>query len=156
MASKFTEETRQIIFEALRENPSVPSAASKAGVSPGTLRSWLRRGEGGDPEFADFALDCAEARRFMKDEIVKALFQTATDSLHPQQTRAAHQLLSTLYPAEFADVKHKVQHERPKESELDLSHLSTEETRMLHRLLKKALNPDNTDVTEVLPGEERR
>ena len=45
MASKFTREIRATIIEALRENPSVPSAASKTGVSPGTLNRWLRQGE---------------------------------------------------------------------------------------------------------------
>ena len=68
MASKFTPERQQLILEALRENPSVPSAASKAGISPVTLNRWLQRAEEGNPEFAEFALEAAEARCTMHDE----------------------------------------------------------------------------------------
>jgi hypothetical protein len=80
----------------------------------------------------------------MKDEIVKALFQTATDSLHPQQTRAAHQLLTTLYPGEFADVKHTVEH-KPKDQEIDLSSLSTEELRAFHKMLKRVTEGEDSE-----------
>lgn len=62
MVRKFTPERQQLILEALRENPSVPSAASKAGISPVTLNRWLQQGEEGDPEFAEFALEAAQAR----------------------------------------------------------------------------------------------
>ena len=81
MASKFTPERQQLILEALRENPSVPSAASKAGISPVTLNRWLQQGEEGNPAFAEFALEASEARRTMKDEVVAALHKTATDEL---------------------------------------------------------------------------
>ena len=137
MASKFTKERQQLILEALRENPSVPSAASKAGISPVTLNRWLQRAEEGNPEFAEFALEAAEARRTMKDAVVAALFRTATDELHPQQTKAAHLLLTNLYPSEFANVKHTVTHKESKDEPLDTSHMPVEEIRQLHRLLKK-------------------
>ena len=88
MASKFTPERQQLILEALGENPSIPSAAGKAGISAVTLNRWLRQGEEGNEEFAEFALEAAEARRTMKDEVVAALYKTATDELHPQQTKA--------------------------------------------------------------------
>ena len=159
MASKFTPEIRATIIEALRENPSVPSAASKAGISPATLNRWLQQGEEGNPEFAEFALETSEARRTMKDEVVAALYRTATDELHPQQTKAAHLLLTNLYPTEFANVKHTVTHKQP-DLELDLSHLSTEEKRAFHKTLKKVLSPDNQKVEaaviEVLPREKQR
>jgi hypothetical protein len=121
----------------LRENPSVPSAASKAGISPVTLNRWLQRGEEGDPKFAEFALEAAEARRTMKDEVVAALYKTSTDELHPQQTKAAHLLLTNLYPTEFANVKHTVSHKHSAEPAYDLSQLPTDELRQLHATLKK-------------------
>jgi len=144
MASKFTPERRQLILEALRENPSVPSAASKAGISPVTLNRWLQQGEEGDPEFAEFALEATEARRTMKDEIVAALYKTATDELHPQQCKAAHLLLTNLFPAEFANVKHTVSH-KSQDPEIDLSSLSQEELRAFHQMLKRVTKGDDSE-----------
>jgi hypothetical protein len=117
---------------------------------------WINDGLSGNEQYREFAL---EARRFMKDEIVAALYKTATDELHPQQTKAAHLLLTNLYPMEFANVRHTVQHKQP-DLELDLSHLSTEEKRAFHKTLKKVLSPDNQKVEaaviEVLPRERQR
>jgi transposase-like protein len=144
MATKFTSERQQIILEALRENPSIPSAASKAGVSPVTLNRWLQRGEEGDPKFAEFALEAAQARRTMKDEVVAALYKTATDELHPQQTKAAHLLLTNMYPTEFANLKYTVTH-KSKDPEIDLSSLSTEELRAFHRMLKRVMKGDDSN-----------
>ena len=144
MASKFTPERQQLILEALRENPSVPSAASKAGISPVTLNRWLQQGEEGNPEFAEFALEAAEARRTMKDEVVAALYKTATDELHPQQTKAAHLLLTNLYPTEFANVKHTVTH-KSKDPEIDLSSLSQEELRAFHKMLKRVTKGEDSE-----------
>jgi transposase-like protein len=149
MASKFTPDRQQLILEALRENPSIPSAASKAGISPVTLNRWLQQGEEGDPEFAEFALEAAEARRTMKDEVVAALYRTATDELHPQQTKAAHLLLQNLYPQEFANVKHTVSH-KAQDPEIDLSSLSQEELRAFHKTLKRVTKGDDSEH-EALP-----
>ena len=136
MATKFTPERQQIILEALRENPSIPSAASKAGISSVTLNRWLQQGEEGDSGFAEFALEAAEARRTMKNEVVAALYKTATDELHPQQTKAAHLLLTNLYPAEFANVKHTITHKQSAPA-YDFSTLPTDELRLFHKTLKK-------------------
>jgi transposase-like protein len=144
MASKFTPERRAIILEALRHNPSTPSAASKAGITPVTLNRWLQQGEEGDREFAEFALEAAGARRTMKDEVVAALYKTATDELHPQQTKAAHLLLTNLYPTEFANVKHTVAH-KSKDPEIDLSKLRTEELRAFHKMLKRVTKGDDSE-----------
>ena len=144
MATKFTPEIRATVIEALRENPSVPSAASKAGISPVTLNRWLQQGEEGNPAFAEFALEAAEARRTMKDEVVAALHKTATDELHPQQTKAAHLLLTNLYPTEFANVKHTVTH-KGKDPEIDLSSLSQEELRAFHKTLKRVTKGDDSE-----------
>ena len=145
MATKFTPEIRATIIEALRENPSVPSAASKAGISPVTLNRWLQQGEEGDPEFAEFALECAESRRCMKDEIVQSLFEIATDRLHPQATKAAKELLSCLYPREFSSVRHVVQHRQQQDPEIDLSSLSQEELRAFHKTLKRVTKGDDSE-----------
>ena len=149
MASKFTKERQQLILEALRENPSIPSAASKAGISPVTLDRWLQQGEEGDREFAEFALECAESRRFMKDEIVQSLFEIATDRLHPQATKAAKELLSCLYPREFSSVRHVVQHKQQQDPEIDLSPLSTEELRAFHKMLKRVTKGDDSEQEAV-------
>jgi len=148
MATKFTPEIRATIIGALRENPSVPSAASKAGINPVTLNRWLQQGEEGNPEFAEFALECAESRRFMKDEIVQSLFEIATDRLHPQATKAAKaakELLSCLYPREFSSVRHVVQHRQQQDPEIDLSSLSQEELRAFHKTLKRVTKGDDSE-----------
>jgi len=142
MATKFTPEIRATIIEALRENPSVPSAASKAGISSVTLNRWLQQGEEGDPEFAEFALECAESRRHMKDSIVQSLFEIATDRLHPQATK---ELLSCLYPKEFSSVRHVVQHKQQQIPEIGLSSLSQEELRAFHKTLKRVVSGDDSE-----------
>jgi hypothetical protein len=105
----------------------------------------LQQGEEGDPEFAEFALECAESRRCMKDEVVAALYKTATDELHPQQTKAAHLLLTNLYPAEFSVVKHTVAH-KAEDPEIDLSKLSRDEKRLFHAQLLKVVSGDDDDA----------
>jgi transposase-like protein len=142
MATKFTEETQQIILEALRNNPSVPSAASKAGIAATTLNKWLHEGLEGVEKYQAFALEAAEARRAMKDSVVAALYKTATDELHPQQTKAAHLLLTNLYPTEFANVKHTVSH-KPTDPEINLSALSIDEKRVFHAQLKRIISGED-------------
>jgi len=138
---------------------SIPSAATKAGIHVNTLRTWLQRGEEGDPTFAEFALECAEARMTMKDSIVAALLETALDPMHPQQTKAAHQLLTNLFPSEFANVKHTITQEADKEPALDLSKLPQEELRAFHRTLKRLRSENDADpkspvtVIEVLEAD---
>jgi len=151
MATKFTPEIRAAIIEALRENPSIPSAASKAGIRSVTLNRWLQQGEEGDREFAEFALECAESRRFMKDEIVQSLFEIATDRLHPQATKAAKELLSCLYPKEFSSVRHVVQHKQQQDPEIDLSSLSQEELRAFHKTLKRVTKGDDSEHQALPP-----
>ena len=73
-----------------------------------------------------------------------ALYKTATDELHPQQTKAAHLLLTNLYPAEFANVKHTVSH-KPKDAQIDLSKLPTEDLRLFHRMLKRVMAGDDSN-----------
>jgi transposase-like protein len=74
VSSKFNPERRAIILEALMTNPSIASAAVKAGVTESTLRVWLQKGEEGNPEYQEFAQQAATARAAMKDEIVASLF----------------------------------------------------------------------------------
>jgi hypothetical protein len=78
----------------------------------------------------------------MKDEVVAALYKTATDELHPQQTKAAHLLLTNLYPQEFANMKHTVSH-KGRDPEIDLSKLPTEELRAFHKMLKRVTTGDD-------------
>ena len=137
MASKFTKETQAVILEALKSNPSIPSAATRAGIHANTLRNWINEGEQGNAEFAEFALEAAESRMTMKDAIVAALLETALDTMHPQQTKAAHQLLTNLFPAEFANVRHTIQHQADKSPEYDLKKLPTDELRAFVRTLKR-------------------
>lgn len=80
----------------------------------------------------------------MKDQVVAALKETALDPLHPQQTKAAHLLLTNLYPTEFANVKHTIAH-KPEDPEIDLSSLSTEEARAFHEMLKRVTEGDDSD-----------
>jgi transposase-like protein len=148
MATKFTEETQQIILEALRNNPSVPSAASKAGIAATTLNKWLHEGLEGVEKYQAFALEAAEARRAMKDSVVAALYKTATDELHPQQTKAAHLLLTNLYPTEFANVKHTVSH-KPTDPEINLSALSIDEKRAFHKTLKQIVSGDDDAASAI-------
>jgi transposase-like protein len=137
MSSRFTPEVRETIVTALRQNPSIPSAAVAAGIHTNTLRRWLQEGEEGNPEYSAFALEAAEARSVMKDSIVAALLETALDPMHPQQTKAAHQLLTNLFPQEFSVVRHHVQHQSEKVENIDLSKVPTEDLRQLMKTLKR-------------------
>jgi transposase-like protein len=142
--SKFTPERRSIILAALKINPSVPSAASRAGIHANTLRNWLAEGESGNPTYTEFALEAQEARMTMKDSIVAALLETALDPMHPQQTKAAHQLLTNLFPREFSSVKHVVSHQA-KSEDLDLKALPTDELRQLQKTLRRLRNGPDED-----------
>jgi hypothetical protein len=132
--SKFTPERAAIIIEALKVNPSIPSAAVKAGITDKTIYNWLAKAESGDSAYVEFAQQCATARAVMKDEIVQSLFEISIDRLHPSATKAAHTLLTNLYPTEFANVKHTVAHQA-KPEELDLAKLPTDELRAFRRTL---------------------
>ncbi len=118
------------------------SAASKARIAAVTLNTWLHEGV---EKYREFALEAQEARRCMKDEVVAALYKTATDELHPQQTKAAHLLLTNLYPQEFANVRHTVAH-KPQDPEIDLSRLSVGEKRAFHAQLLKVVSDNNDDA----------
>jgi transposase-like protein len=145
MVSKFNDEIQQVIIDALLENPSVPSAASKAGISAATLRKWIHEGEEGVELYRAFAINAQEARHTLKDEVVKSMAEIATDPLHPQATKAAHLLLTNLYPTEFATVKHTVAH-KAEDPELDLSKLSQAEKRAFHAQLKKIVSGGDDDA----------
>jgi len=135
--SKYTSELHALIVSALKENPSLASAASKAGVGLATLKSWIDKGEGGDEAFVAFALDVAEARAHLKDEILEALKVTALDPMSPQQTRAARELLSSQYPHEFRAAAPEPERKEDPEEEMDTSWLPTDELRTLVQLLEK-------------------
>lgn len=135
--SKFSPELAKLILESFEHNPSITSAASKAGIHYQTLRSWLEKGADGHPEYEQFAIECAGARDRFKDEVVEALRQTALDGLHPQQCKAAQLLLTHLFPTEFASVKHLVSHKADQEPEIDVSALPTDELRRLTKTLRK-------------------
>ncbi|KKL60475.1 hypothetical protein LCGC14_2204980, partial [marine sediment metagenome] len=54
--TKFTETRRFQILGAIRSDVSYADAAREAGVSPSTLRAWLRRGRrDSDGPYAEFA-----------------------------------------------------------------------------------------------------
>ena len=53
-------------------------------------------------------------------------------------------MLTNLYPAEFAKVKHTVTH-KPKDPEIDLSSLSTDELRQFHKTLKRIMTGEQED-----------
>jgi transposase-like protein len=64
--TKFTQEVRERILDALRTGVWVSTAAEYAGVSYETVRTWLRRGEaelaaGKQSEFTDFSVVVAQA-----------------------------------------------------------------------------------------------
>jgi transposase-like protein len=147
---KFTPERAALILEALKINPSVPSAASRAGIHANTLRNWLAEGESGNPTYTEFALEAQEARMTMKDSIVAALLETALDPMHPQQTKAAHQLLTNLFPREFSSVKHVVSHQA-KSEDVDLSKLPAEELRVFRKTLLKLQSGPDQDLKEAAP-----
>ena len=149
MSSKLTPEIRQKIIENLATNPSIPSAAVRAGIAPNTLRDWLAKGEAGDECYAAFAAEVAKSRAIIKDSVIAALIETACDVHHPQQVRAAAKLLESLYPMEFATVRYEVRHEA-KAHDLDLSKLPRGELRQLHKIIKR-LKSDALEADEVKP-----
>jgi transposase-like protein len=150
MSGKFTEERRAIILEALMTNPSIASAAVRAGISESALRVWLQKGEEGDPVFEEFAQQAATARASMKNEIVQSLYEIAIDRLHPGAVKAAQELLRSLYPREFSSVRHIIAHKAQPE-ELDLAKLPTDELRALGKTLRKLRNGPDQDPKEPTP-----
>ena len=121
-------------------------------MSEGTVRNWLAKGETGDPVYQAFMLECAASRAVMKDAVIEALFKTACDELHPQQTKAAHQLLTNLYPVEFSSVRHVVSHQA-KPEEIDLAKLPTDELRAFRKTLLRLRadgEPKHTPTTEAV------
>lgn len=150
--TKFTPELAAIVIESLKVNPSIPSAAVKAGVTDHTIHNWLSKAEAGDPVYVEFAQQCATARAVMKDEIVQSLFEISCDRMHPQATKAAHTLLTNLYPKEFANVRHNVTHQA-KPEEIDLAKLPTDELRAFRKTLLRLRDggePEHTPTTETV------
>jgi hypothetical protein len=145
MASKFTPERQAIILEKLKRNPSLYSAAAAADITYPTLMRWLERGDDGEEGYAEFLREVEQARTKVKDEIVLSLYEIATDRLHPQAVKAAKELLSCLYPREFSIVRHSIVHKPSKDSEIDLSKLSTEELRAFHDMLKRVTKGDDSE-----------
>jgi hypothetical protein len=94
MSSKLTPEIRQKIIENLATNPSIPSAAVAAGISPQTLRDWLAKAEAGDERYAAFAQEVALSRATIKDSVIAALIETATDTHHQREGRSLTLCLS--------------------------------------------------------------
>jgi glutamate/tyrosine decarboxylase-like PLP-dependent enzyme len=142
MASKFNDETQQIVIEALKSNPSIYSAAAAANITYPTLMKWLTMGEEGQEGYTEFLREVEQARSTVKDEIVASLYEIACDRLHPQAVKAAKELLSCLYPREFSLVRHVVQH-KTEDPELDLSKLSQAEKRAFHKTLKQIVSGDD-------------
>jgi hypothetical protein len=136
MSSKLTPEIQQKIIENLATNPSLPSAAIRAGIAPSTLRDWLAKGEAGDERYAAFAQEVTLSRATVKDSVIAALIETACDVHHPQQVRAASKLLESLFPEEFSVVRHTIQHQA-QEPALDLKKLPTAELRAFLKTLKR-------------------
>jgi transposase-like protein len=134
--TKFTPEVRETIITAVATNPSIPSAAIRAGISPSTLHQWLHKGSEGDPRYQAFAIEVAQSRTVLKDSVMQSLFDIALDRMHPHAVRAASKLLESIWPQEFASVKHTVQH-TPSSSDFDLKNLPTDELRQLAQTIKK-------------------
>lgn len=151
MPSKLTPEVQKKIITNLATNPSIPSAAVRAGIAPSTLRDWLTRGQAGDPTYAVFAREVAQYRATIKDSVIAALIETACDTHHPQQVRAAAKLLESLFPEEFSVVRHTVEHQA-KEPEIDLERLPAEELRAFMRILKKLQNPGGSEEQRPVPA----
>ena len=137
MASKFTPEVRDTVLGALKQNPSLYSAAAAADITYPTLQLWLQKGSEGAEEYAEFLQEVELARACMKNEIMASLKEVACDPMHPQSVRAARELLTALYPKEFSSVKHTVVHEAKAEDDVDLSKIETGELRAFLRTLKK-------------------
>ena len=151
-ATKFTPETRQIILEALAQNPSLESAATAASITLQTLLRWLDAGQQGDERYAEFALDCARRRAHIKNELFQSLFEIATDRLHPQAVKSAQLLLQTQFPTEYSSVRHVVSHRKPEEQEYKLDNLSHDELRIFTRLLKRATAEGDQGLTALAPA----
>lgn len=77
--SKFNPQVQVKICRALRNGHYLETAARLAGICYDTLREWVKRGEGGDPEFSEFAADIKKAIASSESELLQQIFEAARD-----------------------------------------------------------------------------
>lgn len=68
---KFTPELGQAICAMVRSGVTVGVAASASRIARGTVYDWKSRGDRGEPEFAEFAVDLEEALASVEVVITK-------------------------------------------------------------------------------------
>jgi molybdenum-dependent DNA-binding transcriptional regulator ModE len=107
--SKLTEENAEEIYACLRQGMSISMAADAIGVSYGTIRGWIEKGENGvertdngSPEYVEFV---AGVRRSM-GHLGSRLVQTVNDMMAPgvengTRLSAAKFLLQHRFKADF-------------------------------------------------------
>ena len=113
------ESKQPAILEGVRLGMTQAASARAAGVSPHTLKGWIRRGKGLDrPDEEGIYADFVDQLETAKAEAVQVLLQSirsAAEAPHGRGWGAAAWLLSKLNPAIYGDkleVKGEVEHRK--------------------------------------------
>lgn len=77
--SKFTPKVTGKILELVGKGHYLETACAVAGVVPLTVRNWLRRGERGEPGFAEFAQKFGEAELQVQDKYLDRIDDVGKD-----------------------------------------------------------------------------
>lgn len=92
---KLTPAVQRAIVKALEGGNTHRTAAHLAGVSPGTMRNWMRRGRDGEAPFAAFVDAVKRAESTGEGELVATIRSAAAD---PKYWTAAAWLLERRNP----------------------------------------------------------
>lgn len=117
-----TQECQNKIVQVLRGGSSRSAAAGFAGITPGTLNNWLRKGEavaaregdeelsGDDVQYLELYIAVMKAEAELEASLVKRWEAETVDDW-----QAAMQLLSRRFPDRWAS-KQRVEPEEPKDA----------------------------------------
>ena len=77
--SELTDDIALAIADSLEDGCSIADAAALAGIAESTYHNWIKRGEAGEPRFAEFLELTRAARARGRQKHVKAIAAAAVD-----------------------------------------------------------------------------
>jgi hypothetical protein len=100
---KHSPEMFEAICRVAKERPSKIDQAAAVGITPRTLRNWLKKGSEGHPDFIGFYADYQMAMGKFKTELINNLREAAALVEKPHSTRANEWLLKNFFGDEFSE-----------------------------------------------------
>lgn len=103
--TQFSDELAEKLILTAMETPSIAACAEECGVLARTLRSWLEKGEAGNPRYEYFAAEFERVRGKHRNEKLKEMDRVmmADDpKAFASKQRALEWYLAKFWPKEFA------------------------------------------------------